>query len=66
MAALCALGLGQMKRLSHARTVPASMPVSHMIPVGEVYSMDITPVIGAHIGPEAIDFAVVSKSSVGL
>ena len=39
--------------------------VSHMIPEGEVYSMDITPVIGAHIGPKALGYAVVSKSPVG-
>lgn len=38
--------------------------VAQMIPEGEVYSMDITPVIGAHIGPKAIGFAVVSKSPV--
>ena len=40
--------------------------VSHIIPEGEVYSMDIPPVIGAHIGSKAIGFAVVSKSSIGL
>lgn len=39
--------------------------VSHLIPEGETYSMNITPVIGAHIGPKAIGYAVVSKSPVG-
>ncbi len=39
--------------------------VAHMIPEGESYSMDITPVIGAHIGPKALGYAVVSKSPVG-
>ncbi|MFC2064304.1 DegV family protein [Chloroflexota bacterium] len=35
--------------------------ISHLIPSDETYSMDITPVIGAHIGPKAIGFALVSK-----
>jgi len=39
--------------------------VSQIIPEGKVYSMDITPVIGAHIGPGAIGFAVISKNAVG-
>lgn len=34
--------------------------ISDLIPQGEVYSMDITPVIGAHIGPGAIGYAIVS------
>jgi DegV family protein with EDD domain len=38
--------------------------ISHLIPEGEVYSMDITPVIGAHIGPGAIGYAIVSKTIV--
>lgn len=38
--------------------------IAHLIPEGEVYSMDITPVIGAHIGPGAVGYAVVSKSTV--
>ncbi len=37
--------------------------ISHMIPKGKVYSMDITPVIGAHIGPGAVGFASVSKKT---
>jgi len=39
--------------------------VSQIIPEGKVYSMDITPVIGAHIGPGAIGYAVISKNAVG-
>ena len=38
--------------------------VSGFIPVGEVYSMDITPVIGAHIGPGTLGYAVISKKSI--
>jgi DegV family protein with EDD domain len=34
--------------------------VQHLLPEGEVPSMDITPVIGAHIGPGAVGFACVT------
>ena len=33
-----------------------------LLPKGEVWSVDITPVIGAHIGPGAVGFACVSKA----
>jgi DegV family protein with EDD domain len=36
--------------------------IAHLIPEGEKYSMDITPVIGAHIGPGAIGYAVISST----
>lgn len=39
--------------------------IAHLIPEGEVFSMDITPVIGAHIGPGAVGYAIVSKMPVG-
>jgi DegV family protein with EDD domain len=35
--------------------------VQDLLPDGEVYSMDITPVIGVHIGPGAVGYAVVTK-----
>ncbi|MBE0409762.1 MAG: DegV family protein [Anaerolineales bacterium] len=35
--------------------------LAERFPVNAVYSMDITPVIGAHIGPGAIGFAIISK-----
>ena len=35
--------------------------IADLIPDGEVYSMDITPVIGAHIGPGAVGYAIISK-----
>lgn len=38
--------------------------IAHLIPKGEVYSMDITPVIGAHIGPGAVGYAIVSQNPV--
>jgi DegV family protein with EDD domain len=35
---------------------------AHLIPAEAAYSMDITPVIGAHIGPGAVGYAVISKN----
>lgn len=34
--------------------------VQHLLPEGEVPSVDITPVIGAHIGPGAVGFACIT------
>ncbi len=35
--------------------------VAHLLPAGlEILSMDITPVLGAHLGPGAVGFACVS------
>jgi DegV family protein with EDD domain len=34
--------------------------VQHLLPEGEIPSVDITPVIGAHIGPDSVGFACVS------
>jgi DegV family protein with EDD domain len=36
--------------------------VRHLLPAGNTLSMDITPVIGAHIGPGAVGFAVVQSA----
>jgi len=33
---------------------------AHLLPVGDILTADITPVIGAHIGPGAVGFAVIS------
>ena len=35
--------------------------VAEHLPEGEIYSIDITPVIGAHVGPDAVGFAVVRE-----
>jgi DegV family protein with EDD domain len=35
--------------------------VQDLLPDGEVFSMDITPVIGVHIGPGAVGYAVITK-----
>jgi fatty acid-binding protein DegV len=37
--------------------------VQHLLPEGETPSVDITPVIGAHIGPGAAGFACVTAHS---
>ena len=36
---------------------------AHLLPTGELMVQDITPVIGAHIGPGAYGFAVISAKS---
>ena len=38
--------------------------IKDLLPDGEVYSMDITPVIGVHIGPGAVGYAIISKEPV--
>jgi len=42
------------KHLAELRTLAA-----HLLPQGEILTEEITPVIGAHIGPGAMGFAVV-------
>lgn len=37
--------------------------VQHLLPEGEIMSVNITPVIGAHIGPGAVGVACVSRSA---
>lgn len=39
--------------------------IADLLPEGAVYSMDITPVIGAHIGPGAVGYAIVSEKAQG-
>ena len=34
---------------------------AHLLPPGDILAMDITPVIGAHIGPGMVGFAVVTE-----
>ena len=38
--------------------------IKDLIPDSEVYSMDITPVIGVHIGPGAVGYAIISTKPV--
>ena len=37
---------------------------AHLLPEQTAYSMDITPVIGAHLGPGAVGYAVISKNPI--
>ncbi|CAG0969843.1 DegV domain-containing protein [Anaerolineae bacterium] len=47
---------------SPERVAELRQQAAHLLPDGEILSMDITPVIGAHIGPGAVGFAIVGKS----
>jgi len=38
--------------------------IKPLIPDDEVYSMDITPVIGVHIGPGAVGYAIISEKPI--
>lgn len=44
------------------RVAELRQQAAHLLPAGDILTMDITPVIGAHIGPGVVGFAVVSKS----
>jgi DegV family protein with EDD domain len=44
-----------------ARVEELRQLAAHLLPAGEILSMDITPVIGAHIGPGAAGFAVIKE-----
>jgi DegV family protein with EDD domain len=46
------------ERIAELRALAA-----HLLPQGELLTADITPVIGAHIGPGALGFAVVGAAS---
>ena len=35
----------------------------HLLPPGDILTMDITPMIGAHIGPGVVGFAIVSEKN---
>jgi DegV family protein with EDD domain len=48
----------QLERIAELRTLAAGL-----LPQRDILTADITPVIGAHIGPGAIGFAVVSASN---
>jgi len=44
-----------------ARVAELRTQTAHLLPPGEIIATDITPVIGAHIGPGAVGFAAVGK-----
>jgi DegV family protein with EDD domain len=39
--------------------------IKPLLPDRDIYSMDITPVIGVHIGPGAVGYAIVAKNPIG-
>ena len=47
---------------AHAKAEEFKKKIAEYLPEGEIFSMDITPVIGAHLGPGAVGFAIVSKA----
>jgi DegV family protein with EDD domain len=64
---LAEMGSLEMVALVHSHAMPERLEelrelASQLLPQGPILSVDITPVIGAHIGPGAIGFAAVSAS----
>lgn len=49
---------------AHARVAELREKAAHLLPSEDVPAVDITPVIGAHIGPGAVGFAVVSRTNL--
>jgi len=47
---------------AHAKAEEFKKRIEKCLPEGEIFSMDITPVIGAHLGPGAIGYALISKA----
>ena len=43
------------------RVAELQRQAAHLLPPGDILAMDITPVIGTHIGPGMVGFVVVSK-----
>jgi DegV family protein with EDD domain len=46
---------------AHEKAEEFKEKIRDYLPAGEIFSMDITPVIGAHLGPGAVGYAIVSK-----
>jgi DegV family protein with EDD domain len=60
--------VGKLERLAivHTNALPERLSelrsmAGHLLPKGEILTADITPVIGAHIGPGAVGFAVIQS-----
>jgi fatty acid-binding protein DegV len=59
--------LGPLERVAivhtHALDYAAELRerAAHILPPGDILAVDITPVIGSHIGPGAVGFACVTK-----
>ena len=64
---LAAVGPVARIAIVHAHALPERIAelralAAHLLPQGDILTEEITPVIGAHIGPGALGFAVVSAS----
>jgi len=46
---------------AHKKADEFKKKIEKHLPEGEIFSMDITPVIGAHLGPGAVGYAVLTK-----
>jgi fatty acid-binding protein DegV len=46
---------------AHEKAEEFKEKIRDYLPAGDIFSMDITPVIGAHLGPGAVGYAIVSK-----
>lgn len=62
--------VGKLERIAivHTHALPERLAelramAAHLLPQEDILTEDITPVIGAHIGPGAVGFAVVSASN---
>lgn len=64
LALLEAVGPLEMAALVHTNALERAKSLrqqaAHLLPGGEIPSVDITPVLGAHLGPNAVGFACVS------
>jgi len=61
--------VGRLERIAivHTHALPERLTelrslAAHLLPQGDILTEDITPVIGAHIGPSAVGFAVISAA----
>ena len=64
---LAAVGPLERVAIVHTHALPERVAelramAAHLLPAGDILTEDITPVIGAHIGPGAVGFAVVGAS----
>ncbi len=65
---LAALGPLERVAIVHTHAIPERIAklramAAHLLPSGDILTEDITPVIGAHIGPGAVGFAAIAAST---
>ncbi len=57
--------LNDLRKCTHVMAAPDTLEqlrqrAQHLLPEGQVLSVDVTPVLGTHLGPGAVGFACVS------